>query len=398
MTPDRRRVAVERLQARFGVSQRRACQVVGQHRSTQRRAKAPPTAAEERLREHLRDFARCHPRLGWRKARAVAHREGLVTNPKRTRRIWRDEGLQRPPQRRAKRRRLSDGTAARLRASCPNDVWALDCQFDETADLRRIKLLNVVDEFTREALAIEAAHRIGADGVVGTVENLVAQRGAPKHLRMDNGPELTAAVLRDWCRIWGTRTAYIEPGSPWETPFVESFNGRLRDECLNVEDFANITEAKAVLEDWRVESQPLPAPPIPRRAHPRHIRFPLRATPTPIAPGLTNGSPSVTSALVAPLVRHAASISLTRRSRGWTPNQRSQCSDEGARTSSYDRAVVQPFVKVSTAPADGLGAELQRLGKLAGLAPAVDRGSAHTHISGGLTGAQHLGSKLACSV
>ena len=183
----------------------------------------------------------------------MAHREGLVTNPKRTRRIWRDEGLQRPPQRRAKRRRLSDGTAARLRARCPNDVWALDFQFDETADLRRIKLLNIVDEFTREALAIEAAHRIGADGVVGTVENLVASRGAPKHLRMDNGPELTAAALRDWCRIWGTHTAYIEPGSPWETPFVESFNGRLRDECLNVEDFANITEAKAVLEDWRVE-------------------------------------------------------------------------------------------------------------------------------------------------
>ena len=181
VTPDRRRVAVERLQVRFGVSQRRACRVVGQHRSTQRRAKAPPPAAEERLREHLRDFARCHPRLGWRKAHAVAHREGLVTNPKRTRRIWRDEGLQRPPQRRAKRRRLSDGTAARLRASCPNDVWALDFQFDETADLRRIKLLNIVDEFTREALAIEAAHRIGADGVVGTVENLVAQ-----------------AVLEDW--------------------------------------------------------------------------------------------------------------------------------------------------------------------------------------------------------
>ena len=253
VTPDRRRVAVERLQARFGVSQRRACRVVGQHRSTQRRAKAPPDAAEERLREHLRDFARCHPRLGWRKAHEVACREGLVTNPKRTRRIWRDEGLQRPPQRRAKRRRLSDGTAERLRARCPNDVWALDFQFDETADLRRVKLLNVVDEFTREALAVEAAHSIDSDGVVAVVERLVADRGAPRHLRMDNGPELTAAALRDWCRIWGTHTAYIEPGSPWETPFVESFNGRLRDECLNTEDFASILEAQVILEDWRIE-------------------------------------------------------------------------------------------------------------------------------------------------
>ena len=136
-----------------------------------------------------------------------------MTNPKRTRRIWRDEGLQRPPQRKAKRRRLTDGTAARLRARCPNDVWALDFQFDETADLRRIKLLNI-DEFTREALAIDAAHRINSDSVVGTVERLVASRGAPAHLRMDNGPELISAALRDWCRIWGTHTAYIEPGSP----------------------------------------------------------------------------------------------------------------------------------------------------------------------------------------
>ena len=132
-------------------------------------------------------------------------------------------------------------------------MWALDFQFDETADLRRIKLLNVVDEFTREALAVHAAHRIDSDGVVAIVERLVASRGAPAHLRMDNGPELTAAALRDWCRIWGTFTAYIGPGSPWETPFVESFNGHLRDECLNIEDFANITEAKAVLEDWRHE-------------------------------------------------------------------------------------------------------------------------------------------------
>ncbi len=226
----------------------------------------------------------------------VAHREGLVTNPKRTRRLWRDEGLQRPPQRRAKRRRLSDGTAARLRARCPNDVWALDFQFDETVDLRRIKLLNVVDQFTREALAIEAAHSIDSDGVVDTVEHLVASRGAPAHLHMDNGPELTAAALRAWCRIWGTHTAYIEPGSLWETPFVESFNGRLRDECLNTEDFANITEAKAVLEGLATGVQQLPAPPIPRRAHPRRLRCPLEATPTPtttpIAPGLTNGSPS----------------------------------------------------------------------------------------------------------
>ena len=131
----------------------------------------------------------------------MAYREGLVTNPKRTRRIWRDEGLRRPPQRKAERRRLADDTAARLRAERPNHVWALDFQFDETADLRRIKLLNVVDEFTREALSIEAAHSIDVDGVVAAIECLVHQRGAPAHLRMDNGPELVSAALRDWCWI-----------------------------------------------------------------------------------------------------------------------------------------------------------------------------------------------------
>ena len=108
-------------------------------------------------------------------------------------------------------------------------------------------------EFTREALAVEASHRIDADGVVATVERLVAGRAAPAHLRMDNGSELISAALRDWCRIWGTHPADIEPGAPWETPFVESFNSRLRDECLNTEDFANTTEARAVLEDWRTE-------------------------------------------------------------------------------------------------------------------------------------------------
>ena len=122
-------------------------------------------------------------------------------------------------------------------------MWALDFQFDETADLRRVKLRNIVDEFTREALAIHAARSIDADGVAATIERLIAQRGAPTRLRMDNGPELVSATLRDWCRIWGTHTAHIEPGSPWENPYIESFNGRLRDECLNTEDFADLLEA-----------------------------------------------------------------------------------------------------------------------------------------------------------
>ncbi len=210
-------------------------------------------ARRRRLRTRLRALAGEHPRWGWRKAHDVARREGLVVNPKRTRALWRDEGLQRPAPRRCKRRRLGDGTAARLRAEHPNHVWAVDFQFDETARHRRLKLLNIVDEFTREALAMHVDHAIGVDAVVDVVARLVAQRGAPEHLRMDNGPELVAWALRDWCRLWGTRTTYIEPGSPWQTPFVESFNGRVRDELLNLEDFADLREARVVIEDWRIE-------------------------------------------------------------------------------------------------------------------------------------------------
>jgi transposase InsO family protein len=152
-----------------------------------------------------------------------------------------------------KRRRVGPQTTERLRATHPNDVWALDFQFDETADGRRLKLLNVVDEFTREALAMRVGRTCTADDVVAVIEKLVAEFGAPGHLRMDNGPELVAWALRDWCRLAGTRTTYIEPGAPWENPFVESFNGRARDELLNVEEFGTLLEAQVVVEAWRVE-------------------------------------------------------------------------------------------------------------------------------------------------
>jgi transposase InsO family protein len=253
VTPDRRRRAVEALQGRFGVSERRACRVVGQHRSTQRRPVRPIPAEDEKLRRRLRGFARRHPRLGWRKAHDVIRREGWTVNHKRLRRLWREEGLRRPPPRRAKKRRLGSSDGTRLRAEHPNHVWALDFQFDETTDQRRLKLLNIVDEHTREALAMEVDRSIGADAVVGCLQRLVAERGAPKHLRMDNGPELIAWALRDWCRLSGLGTIYIEPGSPWENPWIESFNGRARDELLNITEFGCLTEARVVIEDWRIE-------------------------------------------------------------------------------------------------------------------------------------------------
>jgi len=253
VTPDRRRRAVMVLQERFGVSQRRACRVVGQHRSTQRRAPRPQPAEDEKLRRRLRRFARRHPRLGWRKVHVVVRREGFVVNHKKIQRLWREEGLRRPPPRKNKKRRpgTSDGTL--LRAEHPNHVWALDFQFDETADQRRLKLLNIVDEHTREALAMDVGRSMGANVVVACLERLVAGRGVPAYLRMDNGPELIAWALRDWCRLSGLGTVYIEPGSPWENPWIESFNGRARDELLNIEEFGSLTEARVVIEDWRIE-------------------------------------------------------------------------------------------------------------------------------------------------
>ena len=223
-----------------------------QHRSTQRHR--PKRAdRDDALRARLRSLSREHPRWGYRRAWASLRGEGWAANRKKIQRIWREEGL-RVPQRRRKRYRLGTSTtsAARLRASRPDQVWALDFQFDTTADGRIVKLLHVVDEHTREALAIEVSRSIDADRTVSVLERIVGERGRPPELvRMDNGPELTANALRDWCRFSGSGASYIEPGSPWENPFVESFASRVRDEVLAVEAFDSLTEAKIVIEDWR---------------------------------------------------------------------------------------------------------------------------------------------------
>jgi putative transposase len=238
------------LRDRLGVSERRACRYVGQHRSTQRHE---PKRAEDdaALRAELRQFSVDRPRWGYRRAHHRLRELGWEVNRKRVQRLWREEGL-RVAVRRRKRRRLgeSTGPAERLRAERPNDVWAFDFQFDQTADGRVIKLLNVVDEFTREALAMLVERNIDADTVAATLDRLVAERRAPAHLRMDNGPEMTAQALRDWCELSKTGTAFIEPGSPWQNPFVESFHSRVRDELLDVEEFSCLAEARVVISDW----------------------------------------------------------------------------------------------------------------------------------------------------
>lgn len=238
---------------RLGVSERRACRITGQHRSTQRHEPRRGRDRDDGLRERLRTLSREHPRWGYRLAWGALREEGWAVNRKKIQRIWREEGL-RVPARKRKRQRLGDSTvpAARLRAERPNHVWALDFQFDTTTDGRVLKLLHVVDEHTREALAIQVERRIDADHTLRVLDRIVRARGrTPELVRMDNGPELTANAIRDWCRFRRTGTAYIEPGSPWENPFVESFGSRVRDEVLSVEAFDSVLEAKTVIEDWR---------------------------------------------------------------------------------------------------------------------------------------------------
>jgi len=240
------------LKDRLGVSERRACEIAGQHRSTQRRE--PVLACDDAaLRARLRRLSRKRPRWGYRRAHAELVGEGWQINRKRVQRVWREEGL-RVPERRRKRQRLGDSTvpAERLRAERPDHVWALDFQFDQTADGRILKLLHVVDEFTREALSIKCARRIDADATVKALEALtVSRRRSPEFVRCDNGPEMTANALRDWCRFSGTGASYIDPGSPWQNPYVESFGSRIRDELLAVEQFSCLTEAKVMVEDYR---------------------------------------------------------------------------------------------------------------------------------------------------
>jgi putative transposase len=244
---------VEMLRGRFGVSQRRACSVVGQHRSTQRLTPPTPSDEEVRLREWLRAFAVSRPRWGWRRAAKQARREGWTVNDKRIQRLWRAEGLKVPYRRRKKPHR---GVGTAVGAMCParpNALWALDFQFDITADSRTIKLLNVVDEYTRECPVIVVERSIDADRVVATLDRLALERGAPAYVRFDNGPEFVAAAVADWCRFNKVGTVFIDPGSPWQNAWIESFNGRLRDEFLNAWQFESLLEAQVLIEDWRID-------------------------------------------------------------------------------------------------------------------------------------------------
>lgn len=245
---------MEHLQGAFDVSERRACSALEQPRSTQRyRAKRTPEV-DAALVGDMRRHAAKHPRYGYRRVRALLCRDGWRVGLNRVQRLWRQEGL-RVPQKRRKRRRLgtAENGCTRLVAERPNHVWGYDFVSDRTADGRRLKLLTIVDEFTRECLAIHVARSIKAVDVIDQLAALFIERGAPTHLRSDNGPEFVAKELRRWLARMGSSTLFIEPGSPWQNAYIESFNGKLGDELLDVEIFTTVPEARYMTQGYRAD-------------------------------------------------------------------------------------------------------------------------------------------------
>ena len=233
------------------VSERRVCAALGQHRSTQRKVTRGREDAT-RLTADVIELARQYGRYGYRKVAALLRQAGWSVSDGRVERIWRREGLK-VPQKQPKRGRLwlTDGSCVRLRPERPNHVWSYDFVEDRTHDGRKYRMLNVVDEFTHECLAIRINRKLKAIDVIDVLSDLFTLRGVPGHIRSDNGPEFVAKIVQEWIATVGAKTAYIEPGSPWENGYIESFNARLRDELLNGEIFYTLREAQIVIESWR---------------------------------------------------------------------------------------------------------------------------------------------------
>ena len=283
-----------RVQQRLGVSERRACEVLGQARSTQRRSRKRG-ADEAALRADVVKVAGRFGRYGYRMVTGMLRAEGWVVNHKRVERIWREEGLK-VPKKQPKRGRLwlTDGSCIRLRPLYRHHVWAYDFVADRTHDGRPLKMLTVLDEYSRECLAIVVARRLRADDVLQTLSELFVEHGPPANLRSDNGPEFTAKVVREWLERVEVKTLYIEPGSPWENGYNESFNGTLGEEVLKREIFYSLEEAAVLVEQWRREYNTIRPhsslryrPPAPEalRPDPFFLNLPKLNGPSPQASG-----------------------------------------------------------------------------------------------------------------
>lgn len=227
--------------------------MVGQPRSTQRQTPRTPED-EGRLVARMLELVRRHPRYGYRRIWALLRREGWRVNRKRVHRLWRKQGLKVPRKQRKKRRLGSSANSCvRRPAEHKDHVWAWDFLHDRTTDGRALKWLTLVDEYTRECLALEVRRGMTAGAVSEVLAGVVRRRGAPMHIRSDNGPEFIAKAIRSWMTGAGLETLYIEPGAPWENGYAESFNSKVRDELLNAEEFVSLLEARVLAKEWRRE-------------------------------------------------------------------------------------------------------------------------------------------------
>lgn len=247
VSPADRRQASCWLQGKFGISERRACRISGSVRSTHRYKSVRQDAPE--LRQQIRAVALARPRFGYRRVHAMLLKEGLRVGLRRTYNLYRQEGL---AVRRRRPKRVRHGMRQPLAVAIqPNFSWSLDFVHDQLADGRRIRTLNVVDDCTRECLAIEVDTSISGVRVARVLENLVVTRGKPVRITLDNGPELTSHALQKWANGQSICLSYIEPGKPMQNGYIESFNGKFRDECLNTHWFLNLGHARQMISAWR---------------------------------------------------------------------------------------------------------------------------------------------------
>ena len=251
ISPDRRREAVAQVQEVLATSERRACRVIGQPRSTQRYDKRVPDD-EHLLRVQILRLASEYGRYGYRRVTAMLRNQGWAVNHKRVERIWRQEGLK-VPQKQPKRGRLwlADGSIVRLKPEFPKHVWSYDFMQHRTHNGIPFRVLNVIDEFSRECLSVKVARRLTHRDVLDVLFDLFLERGVPVHIRSDNGSEFIAKKVRMFLFRLSVKPLFIEPGSPWENGYIESFNGKMRDELLDREIFYSLKEAQILIEMWR---------------------------------------------------------------------------------------------------------------------------------------------------
>jgi putative transposase len=240
-----------KLQAEFSVSERRACRVIDQPRPSQR-YQTKPRDDERALVKRMLELVRERPRFGYRRIAALLRKEFWRASATRIYRLWRREGLK-VPQKKRKRRRLgkSENGCHRRRAEHKDHVWCWDFVFDHTSGGSTLKWLSIVDEYTRECLALKVDRSITSEDVIDTLAELFAMRGVPRHIRSDNGPEFIARAIQRWLAQVEVETLYVEPGSPWENGFAESFHSRLRDEFLALEVFESLVAARKLTQAWK---------------------------------------------------------------------------------------------------------------------------------------------------